>query len=1670
LSSNLPNVLRTWFTTLSDAEKQQVSAGWTDYVAGMMYDEDDIPNQLRSNKNRERIAAYVVRLLNAVTATSKSVRKIASYESSENFNRIVDVVKDVKKLDESRENEARSVAKEFLGARMRIDAVSELNSRLEYSRVADAVEPLRINVVAVSTRQMVNLLGLSDSDSASLLNSALSNIDNIAIKTNDDEYNVGVSTARSGVADSVQIGSIRDEQRCIFNIRGYSLPRGLIGLPPEAYSILIPENLGATDVYSHEYSEVSNEIPEIHQEYGITVNRGPLPSWAPDPYDYRMGSTFTTGFANSCYNIMRALDKRRQLEFFFNRRKNMEKDNAALYECALKRLSSEILEMQSFLNWVAENHREEIEWGGQREEGGEVETGSRYDANSITRFVDPESNAFYDDVVDRCRANGVNVPVFNRMVNADVLRRILSADEFVKFQAIYQQAENDWGKSSDYTMPSYVIMRGIDNVSTRPPRYNGVTNVNSQDGKDVVELSSKFVESISAYSRKVSQNPKVKSSLILITDNQIPNSEFNQMDVSYVFVDAYMASPEEIEQYVEMFANDEIRRFAAKEADDNRVLLSQKFSVPKTFVEKFADGLSGLQMTKVRNYLRNIVSRLFENFMKTNGDVLAVISGNELAIEKDVEDHQNDNEFIKTLGIETRIPSAGPTEYVTQDETEWNKFVKEKFGGITDQVEASKDKYSLLLKMKDAGIVPVVVSGVDNGVLSVSFFNEASEGVYFMKSDSVEVVPTGIDDGTVMEMTNVFGVSPVDLSEYAARNNLGGSSINQEDIPRSLAAMNAMIADQKASVFRAKQNMTNFLFLYGDPGSGKSIFAEVLSKAFNLRFNQSSLTSLFTSGRNTMFRGQSENNIMEFIAYCKNSCNVVFLMDEMHKFFESSGGLSAGADVSRTSEMLQTAWEDGKGSYNENNFFIVGTSNRPPEWFAEHGGSALMNRMDTKYRVEVPTHVKTLKEFFTGDSLMNNVINSTFKDDVVKDRVKRLIKAFDQGDENLQKILVESLVEYDPKIFEMGKIFPEKARRTMLEKHGVKTMPLSFEEKIQDFVDGWTMARELMVRMDKPEEVKFVDPKTNEEVSAQLSPLEKICLELERNMLWLDESETPRDKGTGVNFSKGSMRSVNALMNQALQSHMNFMEGSSRALPLNYQNLWFAVNLNIWNDVPDEAQGDRRVQEMQRKLGLTKQVDGWNELNRIANDPMTAQTGVTREMFLLEDDHYYVRSAIRSGLMADPNIATEMESGTVGASNLVDKVGNDLYLGDASFDMKMSEIVTLLRSSATEDAIELANFLDSYTSQRSVIANARQAYTSNSAAAALESFKTSVGQLAVMIKWSMAKNIGLKLRTLSTSILANASTARGGSNRWIRAVYTNASNLFQSAQLMSRYGDVVGTDEEFEQNLNEDMVRLNTAREQAMFSTSNELREFDSIYEGLTPDMLSWVSDKVAKSGIAPDFSTASEMTPEEINLMLSGGLPATQEVDEEKIPPAVEEEVVEEDEDFDLNDMDQPVTPDLPTSDDLGLDDESVDSVSTAPIEEDEEDEEERDRINRNSSFSNSISGSRIELVPETPSVIDTHQQNSTDYLYEYLRQVGVVEKAEEQDVNNDIVNVVEANNEGERRNSPIDINATTDLDAVMRLGGFLDAANTVRGIPKALQNGPFMDIFVGPMSSDES
>ena len=1020
---------------------------------------------------------------------------------------------------------------------------------------------------------------------------------------------------------------------------------------PMAGSTDAPSN---RDLMAFEYGyDNVDRVRELQHRYGVSINRGPLPNWAPNPYCFVWDTGEATPNPNNLHNVVAGLRKREKVLAHHRQMEAQGGPESALHKEAVRKLALEVEEMRDLVSWARGNPmaspprpgamEDDIIWSPEteRETGADPEKQARFNANSLTRYVSaekdgqPTSPAFYEIVRNRCDSEGIHLPVYDATIDDESISKVVSPDQFRRFLQIKGDVVDDFKGGAK----SVLILDHLDNNVSRQ-HSNGIVEIvkgeptgGGREGEEEkttynLKLMPRAAETIKTFGNAVRDNRQ--SHVVAITTNPIVTDREDK-SVARVVLSIDIASPQVVGEYIRMVEADLQNTLGS---DQEAVARAIGFSLPQSFVDKMKKGMSGLPLVSVKSKIVDMVKKLFEQYKEIN-DIGRVLLNNEEEIREELSALQASSDVRDRLNIERQTPTVGYKEYVTEVGTDWNRFIQGDFAKMAESIRRNRRTIDMLSRCQDFNTFFGAMShdASEGGVVLHPSYAESGELVWFSPDGSADAK----GNLALSAAAERFGVTPLPMRDYLASIDMEGLEsvdVDPDSLNTFFNSFGSKLTELEAAIEASKKEINPINVLYGGPGTGKTIFGDVLAKALDLHLDFCTFTQVFHAG-GTSLRGQAEANVRDFLNYCRNARDTVMVIDEFDTFFRGSEVDGGAGDMERLRGELQVAWENDKPTYRAHNFYIVCTTNMTlAQMEANQRFQALKSRMSA-YEVKLPKSIESMLEFFARGAAVNNLINLTCGDD---DRLiewgKRLVDIWDvEGEERQKNVLINSIQKIDPKFFEnTGILRPAMNRAEYLESIGVShTEPI---DPVEDWVMGWKQAQELFNRMERATMVQ-----NTPEGQVEISWLDRIAKLMQEKMIY--EPEPGTDPGQNI-ATRISLRELMAKVQSWISMHGEWERGDKNALPLTYHTMWYGLAGTTFNSSPltEEQQRLPHYLYLQDDPVLLRGEDGFRNIIDAVNTP---NSGLTDEDFMDEASVRYRTEARFIGASKDPLVAFSLD-------------------------------------------------------------------------------------------------------------------------------------------------------------------------------------------------------------------------------------------------------------------------------------------------------------------------------------------------------------------------------------------------------------------------------------------
>lgn len=528
--------------------------------------------------------------------------------------------------------------------------------------------------------------------------------------------------------------------------------------------------------------------------------------------------------------------------------------------------------------------------------------------------------------------------------------------------------------------------------------------------------------------------------------------------------------------------------------------------------------------------------------------------------------------------------------------------------------------------------------------------------------------------------------------------------MDNESVSQYGSVLDQTTAELVTQIQTTRRSFDTIILLYGAPGTGKSIFAEVLANVLNCKYLETNMTNIFYTGA-TNYRGVAENNLERFLGLLRNLKDTVVLIDEFDKIFQGPDTSESG-DKNKILDKLQLAWGESNDTaiYAEHNVHLVLTTNYLDTLRRE--ANALLNRIQNQYEVVLPTDEDTLNTFFTTDAVIDNLMTNKFGSDLaVAEAAKHLVRIYDDPEvpDMVKESFVRRIKESNPRFFqEFWLLSPGRAHNEWRQARGL-TVKDSVDE-VADFVAGWKMARTLFARINNQQTVGVRRP-DGTVTPETIQPLRLICRELAAKSVYPRAEPAPEGSPEAAKYPRLSMRDILHLAENMLSMHQRYMAGDD-TLPLNYKTMLATVYGSTWihplkrQDMEEEAQNDQVLLQAMQEKGEDGQGAILSTIQLVGGEREVSPT------------HYYTRENLEESMRKEQE-AMAVRRGEIGhvpqkegdealpwgARYLIESVRTTLELTDPdTFGEKLQQLLEYLPTGMSADE-PLIKSLRSYLSR-----------------------------------------------------------------------------------------------------------------------------------------------------------------------------------------------------------------------------------------------------------------------------------------------------------------------------------------------------------------------------------
>lgn len=1104
-----------------------------------------------------------------------------------------------------------------------------------------------------------------------------------------------------------------------------------------------------------------------HEQSHVEFNLSIYPCWAPSAFDYRkLASVEGVGHANNAYNVRLALEERIALRDSLVRKMSRGPLAELKYKTPIDVLDQEIAEIRYVLyNYALHRYKSYKQTAG---------VNDRDTSNTMVRAYGNQSRSnFYKEVRQRSLLAGFEIGDFGNLSDMRAVKRILKPDQYQKFLEIVAQVKKEFGRRRSVT-----IIRGIDDVIPNPGDTNGfmVKTPETEDAQSVLQFTPTFDSNVSILKGNLiaaSRDKRLRSHIIIISEAALPPLAGES---TQVHIQCSTISKKEIESLIEYYVTT-VKKEKDKELKGKEKPVDvSKFGIFQAVVLRMQKKLAGLDFVETRNFIEKTVRELFDEYMN-HGDLVKTFLSSELKLNEEMDELRTNWETstasLLPEGSEIRPARFKLSDYAVKFKSEWAKWLDTRLQPKAAAIEEGNLKLNFFRRALETDCLfgsYVFEKDSEQPMYYVRFsFYDSQPGgktlVWFTsKDDFFNAEP----DRSLVKMAEQAGFSisgniasvlakEIRASDEAKKagqtftptEELDGFDKNRnyalamaddptleaegEYLSRYKSDINISIEKIQASVNKIMSTFPSLLLLHGEPGTGKSIFAEVLATVLDCKFVSSNFQNIAYAGQSN-FRGVSETNFRRFTDICRNSEDTIFLIDEIDTFIQNATGATNGDTARALLGILLQAWEDDEGKYRMNNVHIVLTTNQLA--VIEEVSSALLSRVRASggiHKVELPGDASSLANLFTNGSIYNNLMMKMFEGhERLIGSVNELIALYDSDDptdKEVVKSLKIRLQKQWPEVFAQTPIMLSDSKQKWLVSKGLKTAEDRDQvDPVDDFVKGWKETDKMLLSLNSNVTLKV---KGQEQ---KFNALAVICNKLAEKIFYTSTSPTARDaNGEQKQFARTTLREFISILREMMMSHQSFLSGDRGQLPFNWKT-FLAVVLGT------RYSGLQIRQELAMREGLTEEDwaalirdpsrDGYKHLLSFSETVGPDGEKIPRE-FWMTDDQYKSEVARESGYVKAHGVEKD---GDGGYNHLSKVVSNSLYFEEPSFEKAMNDMARFVKVAASRSTIpaeDINDFLDEYNALRNDVKGA--IYSKNSPKQKLAMLLGSDGSLAELI-------------------------------------------------------------------------------------------------------------------------------------------------------------------------------------------------------------------------------------------------------------------------------------------------------------------------------------------------
>ena len=1133
-----------------------------------------------------------------------------------------------------------------------------------------------------------------------------------------------------------------------------------------------------SELYAGIYGGNADKVRKLHKENGVELALSIYPPWAPAQFDYRPTAENGAGHPNNAYALKQALQDRIALREQYLRQSEHSEVARMQLEEPIALVEQEIGQMQMYLNSYAAQR-----YVKSRGNPGDVDR-----SRSMSRGTERVDAPFFEEVKRRCLAEGVDIGPYGPVFKSEVLRSVLTDRQFATFSKINASVKREMGERRNV-----FIVRGIDHGADTQGTGNGflIAKRDQEKGKVDWTWSSRFEGAVKGLhglvagqaGRAGASLSAQRSHILLISESPVPNlveepvvvrlatntMGFDEMYHLFRFYEMQEKQrvlsrpnvknlPATTPDGVASGATDEVKK--AQVLRDRAL----SFTIPMSFIRKAQRILSDLGFQKIDEFIQEKVREIFEQYMKI-GNIIKIMDANSSSYKSQMDELRLHDSEMQRMGIECKPASVSLKDYVTQAGSAWDTHVTGTVKDIVGQLKENDNRLDFLRRVLDTGLYfgtfEIVSRAVEGGkqqnVVRFALPTENTPGTIVWFDGTAKILPNVGPDGVMRELalwanygvnTNLYTelMSNPAYASYHDQNTVNVMK-DRENIAAYKAAVSARIEELENSSRGVKVNYPNLVMVEGSAGTGKSIYAEVLAHSLDCKYLKTTFENICYSG-DPKYRGEVEKNVARFLSTLRTLTDTVILIDEIDKFLIAPGVSDGSIDVARTLTALQVAWEDDISVYHDHNLHIVCTTNYWSKIKDSHG--ALASRFKEVFNVPLPSNLETLKAFFIGDAVQNNLMNAVCgADPVVVEQAKTIIKLWgstNASDQATVKMLREKIEATKPGFFAQYSILrPAAAANSWAASKKLDVVrPV---DVVQDFVNGWRLVPKIFHDMLKDTEIQVVGT-DGQAKSENIQPLEVALKHLSEIMVYQTESFAS-EKGENKVYARTSMRELMFLLEDMFKSHQKFLSGET-SLPINWKTFLLMVKFSSFKgsiDVNMLPQEDRDDATLMSQIQNANSVNGFSALKRyLAGDVVPSRDLPPFEAWLT-DEELAQRSSNEIGLVAESNI----DGGDGGWTHLMDKIAKGFKIGNSGFDTQLSiltEAVSRQTANKQKSAAIVGKFVQLYSDARTQLAEHNRAFFGQPDGAA----KTAAFSASRSLSNNIVSNYNIFVRKASAQI------------------------------------------------------------------------------------------------------------------------------------------------------------------------------------------------------------------------------------------------------------------------------------------------------------------------------